>query len=126
MELGDLAFSAGFAICRMANGRGNSLAHFGWMGHSDTMNKDISNIVLELCEAVEAYRPLSDTEGAWRMRALGQREGAWTAEDDKWLRQLVDRGMPRQKLAEAMSRTNMSVRKRIQSLRRSGFIEAVK
>ena len=90
------------------------------------MNKDISNIVLELCEAVEAYRPLSDTEAAWRRRALGQREGAWTAEDDAVLKWNVECGFARQFIAEAMDRTNMSVRKRIQSLRRSGFIEAVK
>lgn len=90
------------------------------------MNKDISNIVLELCEAVEVYRPLSDTEAAWRRRALGQREGAWTADDDVWLRYAVDEGVPRQSIADNMQRSNMSVRKRIQSLRRSGFIEAVK
>ena len=96
------------------------------MWHSDTMNKDISNIVLELCEAVEAYRPLSEVEAAWRRRAMGIREGAWGEGDDAYLREAVFRGVPRKHIAVAMSRTNMSVRKRIQSLRRSGFIEAVK
>ena len=90
------------------------------------MNKDISHIVLELCEAVEAYRPLSDTEAAWRLRAMGIREGAWTEMDDQVLKAGVDFGWPRQDIADAMQRSNMSVRKRIQSLRRSGFIEAVK
>lgn len=109
------------------SGRGGlRVAHFGWMGHNVGMNKDISNIVLELCEAVEAYRPLSDTEAAWRMRAMGQREGAWSENDDSYLRHCVSEGMPRQEIAFMLDRTNMSVRKRIQSLRRSGFIEAVK
>jgi len=90
------------------------------------MNKDISNIVLELCEAIETYRPLSDTEAAWRLRAMGIREGAWSDVQDDELRDMVKRGLPRAMIATTLDRTNMSVRKRIQSLRRSGFIEAVK
>lgn len=109
------------------SGRGGlRVAHFGWMGHNSGMNKDISNIVLELCEAVEAYRPLSDAEAAWRRRALGQREGAWTEDDDIILRNWVIMKQARNDIAIHMGRTNMSVRKRIQSLRRSGFIESVK
>lgn len=90
------------------------------------MNKDISKIVLELCKAVEAYRPLSDIEAAWRLRAMGIREGAWSDVQDDELRDMVKRGLPRAMIATTLDRTNMSVRKRIQSLRRSGFIEAVK
>jgi len=54
------------------------------------------------------------------------REGAWHERHDIVLRDWVARGLPREEIAKLMNRTNMSVRKRIQSLRRSGFIEAVK
>jgi len=94
--------------------------------HSDIMNKDISIMILDLCSAIECVRPLSTQEQSYRQRAMGIREGAWTAEDDQYLKDMVVSNCRREDIAACMSRTNMSVRKRIQSLRRSGFIEAVK
>lgn len=96
------------------------------MGHNDDMNKVISTMILDLCSAIECVRPLSTQEEGYRQRALGIREGAWTAEDDAMLRYQVGWGAARKDIAKTLGRTNMSVRKRIQSLRRSGFIEAVK
>lgn len=109
------------------SGRGGlRVAHFGRMGHNVGMNKDISNMILDLCSAIECVRPLSTQEQSYRQRAMGIREGAWMSVDDNALRSFVGKGMPRQEIAERMSRSNMSVRKRIQSLRRSGFIESVR
>lgn len=96
------------------------------MWHNVGMNKDISTMILDLCSAIECVRPLSTQEEGYRQRALGVREGAWTENDDSYLRHCVLKGKPRQEIALMLDRTNMSVRKRIQSLRRSGFIEAVK
>lgn len=90
------------------------------------MNKDISTMILDLCSAIECVRPLSTQEEGYRQRAMGIREGAWNLEDDIALRLAVGLGWQRAKIAQELDRTNMSVRKRIQSLRRSGFIEAVK
>lgn len=78
----------------------------------------------------ERAGPLSDLEQAaleWVVTGKKRpREGAWEEKHDRWLRSYVEHGCSRKEIAEAMDRTNMSVRKRIQSLRRSGFIEAVK